>query len=244
MGVAISSHSALAPISLASTIIGFVSFAVTVATLLRVSWDNLATVAAAPTEIVDMLGNLKSGLYEERRYLRRAVRRKRRRSASIRREKGGDREWKEETTGDRTLFILRDTIKHMLKRFRDLERPFLPPGSEQRRRTTKRLDQEDEAWDTEGPRGYEMEVEDSSYGDESGYRKCGLRERWYWLKNKSDVQNMLGALSRVQTRRIAKETGEMSLAIMHMERDWRHLDERLWAIENRLSRVVGVRRVE
>lgn len=41
MGVAISTQSTLAPVSLASTVIGFVSFAFTVATAVRVFWENV-----------------------------------------------------------------------------------------------------------------------------------------------------------------------------------------------------------
>ncbi|KAI4948699.1 hypothetical protein J4E86_008047 [Alternaria arbusti] len=58
-----------------STIIGFISFTFTLATLLKVTWSNLATFNAAPQEIKNMLSSLKQGLLEERRHLRRVRKR-------------------------------------------------------------------------------------------------------------------------------------------------------------------------
>ena len=51
MGIHISRTAALAPISAASTVIGFVSFGVTVGTFLRVFWGNIQTVMHARREI-------------------------------------------------------------------------------------------------------------------------------------------------------------------------------------------------
>lgn len=245
MGVTISKGT-LAPISFASTIIGFVSFAVTVATLLRVSWDNLATISAAPTEIPDLLGNLKAGLYEERRNLRRTLRwqRRRRRSTSGRRgEKDPQRTTREDELGDQTTIIMRDTIRHLLQRFRALERPFLADDAAEKRKKARRGEIDHEDWDTDGQAFIDPESGESSYL-RNEYRYCGLRERWYWLHRKSTAMDMLTTLSRLQTRRIAKDISDMHMTVAHMERDWRHLDDRMWTLENRLSRVVGVRRVE
>ena len=74
MGVTVS-HTAFSPLSMISTIIGFISFTFTLATLLKVSWSNLATFNAAPEEIKDTLSSLKQGLLEERRHLRRVRKR-------------------------------------------------------------------------------------------------------------------------------------------------------------------------
>jgi len=81
MGITIS-HTNYAPISLVSTLIGFVSFAFTLGTFIKVFWSNLGTFAAAPEEINDYLSSLKQGLLEERRHLRRS----RRRLKSIKRD--------------------------------------------------------------------------------------------------------------------------------------------------------------
>lgn len=81
MGITIS-HTNFAPISLVSTLIGFVSFAFTLGTFLKVFWSNLGTFAAAPHEINDYLSSLKQGLLEERRHLRKS----RKRLKSLRRD--------------------------------------------------------------------------------------------------------------------------------------------------------------
>ena len=74
MGITIS-HTDYAPLSLVSTILGFISFTFTLATLLKVFSSNLGTFNAAPQEVPDFLSGLKQGLLEERRHLRRVRRR-------------------------------------------------------------------------------------------------------------------------------------------------------------------------
>lgn len=69
MGVTVS-HTALAPISMASSIIGFISFGFTLATFLNVFWSSVQTIHAAPSEIPDYLSNLKQGLLGQRQHLR------------------------------------------------------------------------------------------------------------------------------------------------------------------------------
>lgn len=81
MGITVS-HTNYAPISLVSTLIGFVSFAFTLGTFIKVFWSNLGTFVAAPHEINDYLSSLKQGLLEERRHLRR----ERRRLRSVKRD--------------------------------------------------------------------------------------------------------------------------------------------------------------
>ena len=82
MGITIS-HTNYAPLSLVSTILGFVSFTFTLATLLKVFWSNLGTFSAAPREIQDYLSGIKQGLLEERRHLRRV----RKRMKSVKRDR-------------------------------------------------------------------------------------------------------------------------------------------------------------
>ncbi|KAF1993402.1 hypothetical protein P154DRAFT_589680 [Amniculicola lignicola CBS 123094] len=79
MGVAVS-HTTLASISLASTIIGF-----TLGTFFNILWASFTTLYAAPDEINDYMTNLTQGLLEERRHLKKM----RKRMSSERRN--GDR---------------------------------------------------------------------------------------------------------------------------------------------------------
>ncbi|KAF2032990.1 hypothetical protein EK21DRAFT_59709 [Setomelanomma holmii] len=82
MGITVS-HTNYAPISLVSTLIGFVSFAFTLGTFIKVFWSNWGTFSAAPQEINDYLSSLKQGLLEERRHLQRS----RRQLKNIRRDR-------------------------------------------------------------------------------------------------------------------------------------------------------------
>lgn len=68
--------SSLAPISLASIIIGFISFGLTLAIWLHSFWAAFKTLGSAPRESRDLLSTLRQGLYEEREYLKRLKRRK------------------------------------------------------------------------------------------------------------------------------------------------------------------------
>lgn len=81
----------LAPISLASTIIGFISFSLTLAIWLHAFWDGFKTLGSAPEETRDVLSTLRQGLYEEREYLRRLKRRKLGGIGEARKSKGGER---------------------------------------------------------------------------------------------------------------------------------------------------------
>lgn len=68
--------SSLAPISLASIIIGFISFSFTLAIWLHAFWEAFQTLGKAPLQVRDTLATLRQGLYEEREYLRRLRKRK------------------------------------------------------------------------------------------------------------------------------------------------------------------------
>jgi hypothetical protein len=52
-------------VSTASSIIGFISFATSLGTLIRVLWDELTTLFDAPTQVHFALSNLKEALYQE-----------------------------------------------------------------------------------------------------------------------------------------------------------------------------------
>ncbi|KAI9699524.1 MAG: hypothetical protein M1820_007155 [Bogoriella megaspora] len=268
MGVAISSQSSLAPVSLASTIIGFISFAFTVLTAIRVFWSNISTIRAAPTEVPDFLGNLKQALYEERAHLR-LVKKSFRTSEHY--DEGGFK-------------VLSDTVKHMIRDFKHLERPFLVPdraayrtwwGYEEpddlsregavrgdvrydpgrhERGSRKRRSRSSYSREEGGRHGYNGNIdrdkartrhireEDDYYATD--YCKIGLMHRYIWLKNRSQVLALLEAITRIQTRRIAKQMCEVAIAVQNVERRGRQADESIGNMQERLSRVVGVRRMD
>jgi hypothetical protein len=292
MGITVS-HTNYAPISLVSTLIGFVSFAFTLGTFIKVFWSNLGTFAAAPHEINDYLSSLKQGLLEERRHLRRS----RRRLRSIRRDQshgpgarsGSDNEYGkgysshggERRSGrmrgggkgqmhfdrdiqsmrssgeEEALRVMRVTVKDLIKSFRTLEQPFLKPEFQQQdsahwsntasspspyypekhaRSSAQYPDSEDDS-----PSASHMYAT-NRLGHE--YRKCGFKERWLWVRQKADFLNLSSVLSRVEVRRTAHEVGEVLSMVCNIGRDLEDMQQGMYALEGRLSRVVGVRRVE
>jgi hypothetical protein len=222
MGVSISKTASLAPISLASTTIGFISFAFTLMTWFGIFWSDMRTIAAAPEEIPDFLANLKQSLYEERAHLRRVHKRLRRRGNTTGRyanptvsEKNGRNskmvmreEADEETVSNR---VMRDAVRHMIRTFRKLERPFLE-DSDPRSGLHGRSTRNESGWNTEGyGYGYGADEEEDLDYSRTMYRNCGLKERFIWLRTKKSIIRLSGGIQRLETRRIAKEMGEIGL---------------------------------
>ncbi|OJD35459.1 uncharacterized protein BKCO1_17000118 [Diplodia corticola] len=257
MGVTISKTSELSPISMVSTVFGFLGFAFTIATFLRVTWENIQTFLGASTQISDLLGNLKQGLYEERSHLRKVRRWQRRRSSF----QGGPRDGpmspprttgaaaayydqfldeKEEADAglywpygggggvdgsgrrrhrhgggyhpdmkdlhddDQSTRVMREAVRNMIRDFRYLEQPFLRDDVEA---PGRRFGRDPHVRNGEG---YNAPSDDDEYY-RTEYRTTGYRERWLWLNRKGAVVDMMAQLSRLETRRIAKEVGEACL---------------------------------
>ena len=77
--------SKLAPISYASSIVGFTSFAFTFFTFVRVFWETILTLWSAPSQMEGYLDNLRLEIHNERAYFKSALRRTRSRSRSVKR---------------------------------------------------------------------------------------------------------------------------------------------------------------
>lgn len=295
MGVTVS-HTAISPLSMVSTIIGFVSFTFTLATLIRVSWSNLSTFYAAPEEIKDTLSSLKEGLLEERRHLKRVrkrlrnvrrdqshrpgarsdsegydgsngrqhMSRKRRRSSGRGRGKKGamhfdrDIQSMRSTGAEDALNVMRVTIRDLIKKFRDLEYPFLKPEYQTQRQNPS---------NPSPPHPYEKSPyaaqhysPNNNYDDEDNdtpsahhlsstnrlgleYANCDIHRRWLWVRRKGDFVNLSTVLSRIEGRRTAHEVGEVASMVADIGRDVEDLVGLIEGVEGRLNRVVGVRRV-
>lgn len=110
-------------IFVASSIVGFASFAFTFFTFLRVFWESIMTMWAAPREVRGYLDNLRSELYGERDYFKAATK------SSKSKGKGVSRSHHD--VGP--LKILNDSVKHLMHKFKNLEEPFLrdPPSRKQ-----------------------------------------------------------------------------------------------------------------
>ncbi|KAI9817413.1 MAG: hypothetical protein M1827_001022 [Pycnora praestabilis] len=174
--------SALAPISKASAIVGFLSFAFTLGTFLNVFWNAFMTVGGAPVQVRDHLSNMRQVLYEERDHLRKCRRR------------WNDCEEVVAAKGDMskvddrilvqvgTLRVLSDTVRDLIRQFKKLERPFLADPN---------LFQGDERGPAIQPR-----------------YKCDLWHRILWWRHKGSVNELAINLERLQMRRVAREVTE------------------------------------
>ena len=105
----------LAPISYASSIVGFTSFAFTFFTFVRVFWETILTLWFAPKQMMAILDNLRIEIHNERAYFRSALRRTKSRSRSV-------KKYHEDVA---PLKILNATVKRIHREFIRLEEPFL-----------------------------------------------------------------------------------------------------------------------
>ncbi|RMY35005.1 hypothetical protein D0866_04893 [Hortaea werneckii] len=145
MGIYLST-TATSPFFLTSGIIGFVSFAFTLGTFIRVLWSNFSTLGEAPHEVHTYLTNLRTELLEERANLRVMKKMCKKHHRMINRGDGSRMDSGVELD-DVTLKTMGDTVKRLIRQFREIERPFLEPGEhgisdldehEKRRRRKKR----------------------------------------------------------------------------------------------------------
>ncbi|MCJ1395843.1 hypothetical protein MMC18_008729 [Xylographa bjoerkii] len=91
-------------ISTASIIVGFVSFAFTFFTFIRVTGGAIMTIFAAPTEAKDYFGNMRQEIWELREDLRKASKRNRPRG-------GSDLKGSKSSIESGSLRVVQDTVK-------------------------------------------------------------------------------------------------------------------------------------
>lgn len=65
-----------------------------------------------------------------------------------------------------------------------------------------------------------------------------------WVHKKAAVLNLSSVLSKVEVRRTAHEVDEVLSIVCNIGRDLEDMKMGMHALEGRLGRVVGVRRVE
>lgn len=154
------------------------------------------------------------------------------------------------------LRVMRDAVKDMIRSFRQLEYPFLKPefqnGDAAHWSTNTPAKEKSARYLQSPPRSPYQDDEDVD-GEEglnrsnrlgTEYRTCGFRERWLWLHRKDDVVTMSEGLARIEVRRTAHEVGTVAAAVADIGRDVEDILESIQQMEGRLSRVIGVRRVE
>ena len=123
--------SALAPISKASAIVGFISFTFTFFTFLNVFWSSLLTMKNAPREMRGYLDNLRSELHGEREYFKKAMRQDKSRSKSNPRQH----------VDCAPLRLLNVSVKNLVQDFKRLEAPFLEDTEDEEDRDVEKSEQ-------------------------------------------------------------------------------------------------------
>ena len=261
MGFVLSTHTTLSPFSLASVIIGFVSFAFTVSTFLKVVWTNLSTLSEAPHEVHATLTDLRTELLEEKASLRNM------RRWCRRRERQHERPERGMELDEISLKTMEDSVRGLVRRFKSVEAPFLEPGEQgimeashrsRRRKISISPHYAHSAYGDPpekrgGGRGWERDTgnqerddEDPYWAQRTSYASYGLGKRLVWLRKKSEALALVQALSRVQLRRIALQVGGLTM-MRHRnngENNLLEMEEMVRRIDEKMSRFVGVRRIE
>ena len=126
MGIVISKDTPTSPFFLATGIIGIISFGFTLGTFFKVVWVNLETLSEAPHEVHSYLTNLRTELLEEKQSLKNMRKGMRKHRKMQRKEDGGSMVGME--LDEVSLKTMNDAIRILIRRFRELEKPFLEPG--------------------------------------------------------------------------------------------------------------------
>ena len=222
----------LPPLSIASVVIGFISFSLTLAIWLHSFWEAFLVVGSADPQIRDALSLLRQRLYEELEYLRRMRRRGRdreRRPSKRHRHNhshsysyGGDESKEEGMYSDcGPVRVLLDAIKDLIQEFKRCEAPFLVIPGKADGRTEKDLE-----WSFVATR-------DCYYSD--------LPRRLMWLRTKGSITGISDKLQRLQVHRAAVEASECRLMVadtMGLVRDCERMlgrmEDSIRGIEDRL----------
>ena len=133
----------------------------------------------ADFETIDSLDNLRSELYGERGYFRKAMRQVRSRSKSNPRDR----------VDCAPLQILNHSVRHLMQDFKRLEGPFLETPVEE---------DEDKAVEKSEESPYRVR-----------YALMDFTRRYRWLRSKNDVIALADQVTRVQSRRIAFDTNSV-----------------------------------
>ena len=111
----------VAPISYASSIVGFLSFAFTFFTFVRVFWETILTLWSAPKQIHGYMDNLRVEIHNERLYFKTALKRSRSKSKDNRKIR--------DTV--EPLRVLNHSVGTIHREFKKLEAPFLETTPEE-----------------------------------------------------------------------------------------------------------------
>jgi hypothetical protein len=160
----------------------------------------------------DIMSNLKQSLYEERFHLRR-LRRKRNikgKSGTYQRDMMNTIQYRSRGVGsEQSLQAMSAAVRHMIARFSKIEAPFL--ASSARKRDERRKSHQDDVWSGED---VAYELDESAVFYDTEYRPVGFFDRWRWIVTKPSIMTLFDRVQRIQMRRIAMQTTELTLYVM------------------------------
>lgn len=276
MGVYLST-TAYSPMAFTSAIIGFISFVFTLGTFLKVVWINLETMMEPSHEVHGMLTGLRTELLEEKASIR-TMRRQSKRFYRQMQQDGMSDSLVGIELDEVTLKTMGDSVKGLIRRFRELERPFLEsgnrgidgwkdhrhPAGRKRRGSDGSPYYEHSAYASppeksgrRGSRGVRdvergramdnddtMDEEEAFWAQRTQYAPFDFGRRFVWIRKKSEAQDLFETLSRVQIRRVARQVGGMSVLMHAYGSKTCRVEEIMERLDERMNRIVGVRRVE
>ena len=210
----------------ASEVIGFISFAITLLTVLGVYRDLISTLRYAPGQIPIMLGNLRQEIATERLVLRRRCREGDEFEVFVSKRRRSRRR-----TGE-VMHLLMQTTEKLWLDFKELERPFLIRSGSRAEAVRKGdywgdSDVDEKARPPGTPRrGGEKTrranatagVEEANIGIDENYYRTDLTHRFIWWQSKSDVLSLADQVQRVQIRRIERDVYECDELVKRMLR--------------------------
>ena len=265
MGVVVSSPVPTSAFFLTSGIIGIVSFVFTVGTFLRVAWVNIETLGEAPHQVHSYLTTLRTELLEEKASLKGMRKGLRKHQRLCQRYDSYDYSGME--LNEVSLRTMGDNVRQLIKRFRELEKPFLEDGERgirdypnHRTRARRRNSSVSPPYYTHAAYGSPPEKrsrtrnnhdrdqideetdEDAYWAQRTKYGKYTLKCRFRWLTHKGEAQTLFDTLTRVQVRRIALQVAGMTVAMHGYGTQTLELRDTVRRIDQRVNRMAGVRR--
>ncbi|KAI5367333.1 hypothetical protein Slin15195_G024600 [Septoria linicola] len=258
MGIVISTTQ-YAPFPLVTGIIGIISFVFTLTTWLKVLWTNFETMGQAPHEVHAYLTNIRTELLEERASIR-LMRKQCKKYHKQVRQDGGDSLLGMELD-EATLKTMQDAIKYLIRRFQDIERPSLEPGGDgiaewekhERQRRKRRNDSVSPYYEqllmhrrpTKKAAGPNQEPEVGEGAEVSKTRVTMMMPRHSGRKEENlKLRDLFATLGRVQIRRIARQVGGLSVLAHEYGAMTDRTESMLRRMEDRLTNIVGVRRID
>ena len=203
----------------ASEVIGFISFGITLLTLLGVYRDLISTIRNAPTQITLQLGNLRQEIEAERLVLRKRCREGD--EFNVFRPSGRLRSKSRKRTNE-VVHLLMKTMDKLWLEFKTVERPFLIKSG-RRAEAVKRgdfwgesdIDEKIEARlpgtpkeGRAGKRTNVMGMEEANVGLDERYYRTDLTHRFIWWQSKGNADSLAEQVQRVQIRRIERDVFE------------------------------------